>query len=117
MTSQIKPLDGIRVIEIDSWMAAPSAGAILSDLGAEVIKVEPLGGDPMRSTSRPAKVEGDLEGYDFGFDVDNRGKRSIAIDRGAPDSGEPTLQAALNGLCKRPPVDQFTGGRRTIAFR
>lgn len=81
--TQIKPLDGIRVIEVDSWMAAPSAGAILADLGADVIKVEPLTGDPMRGTSRPAKVEGDLKGYDFGFDVDNRGKRSIAVDLGA----------------------------------
>lgn len=86
--TQIKPLDGIRVIEVDSWMAAPSAGAILADLGADVIKVEPLTGDPMRGTSRPAKVEGDLKGYDFGFDVDNRGKRSIAVDLGAQSGAD-----------------------------
>ncbi len=61
-------------------MAGPSAGAILADLGADVIKVEPLSGDPMRNTARPAKVEGSLKGYDFCFDVDNRGKRSIAVD-------------------------------------
>jgi crotonobetainyl-CoA:carnitine CoA-transferase CaiB-like acyl-CoA transferase len=84
--TQIKPLDGIRVIEVDSWMAAPSAGAILADLGADVIKVEPLTGDPMRNTSRPAKVDGEFNGYDFGFDVDNRGKRSIAVDLGS-DAG------------------------------
>lgn len=81
--TQIKPLDGIRIIEVDSWMAAPSAGAIMADLGAEVIKVEPLTGDPMRGTGRPAKVEGALHGYDFGFDVDNRGKQSIAVDLGS----------------------------------
>ncbi|MBT6586414.1 MAG: hypothetical protein HON77_19125, partial [Gammaproteobacteria bacterium] len=34
-----KPLDDITVIEIDNWMAAPSAGAILADLGAKVIKI------------------------------------------------------------------------------
>ena len=73
------PLDDVTVIEVDNWMAAPSAGAILADLGADVIKVEPLGGDPMRSMGRPAKVEGPLRGYDFTFDVDNRGKRSVAI--------------------------------------
>ena len=38
---RVKPLDDILVIEIDSWMASPSAGAILTDLGARVIKIEP----------------------------------------------------------------------------
>ena len=38
---RVKPLDDILVIEIDSWMASPSAGAILADLGARVIKIEP----------------------------------------------------------------------------
>lgn len=74
------PLEGTKVVEVDSWMAAPSAGAILTDLGADVIKVEPLSGDPMRDNGRPAKIEGPLQGYDFQFDVDNRGKRSITVD-------------------------------------
>lgn len=73
------PLADITVIEVDNYMAAPSTGAILADMGATVIKVEPLTGDPMRGIGRPAKIEGDLQGYDFGFDVDNRGKRSIAV--------------------------------------
>jgi len=77
----VAPLDGITVIEIDNWMAAPSAAAILSDMGARVIKIEPLGGDPMRGMSRPPKVEDEkLKRYDFQFDVDNRGKQSICID-------------------------------------
>ncbi|MCP4962460.1 MAG: CoA transferase, partial [Actinomycetia bacterium] len=59
---------------------APSAAVILADLGADVIKIEPLAGDPMRGICRPAKVKGSFSGYDFGFDVDNRGKRSIALD-------------------------------------
>ncbi|MEZ5236177.1 MAG: CoA transferase [Acidimicrobiales bacterium] len=74
------PLDDVTVIEIDSWMAAPSAGAILADLGATVIKIEPPAGDPMREMGRPAKVDGALRGYDFQFDVDNRGKRSLTVD-------------------------------------
>ena len=74
------PLDDVRIVEIDSWMAAPSAGAILADLGADVIKVEPLGGDPMRGKGRPPKLPDDIKDYDFQFDVDNRGKRSIAVD-------------------------------------
>ncbi len=73
------PLEDITVVEIDNYMAAPSAAAILADMGARVIKVEPLGGDPMRGIGRPAKVEGPLAGYDFSFDVDNRGKLSVAV--------------------------------------
>ncbi len=82
------PLDDIRVIEVDSWMAAPSAGAILADLGAEVIKVEPLTGDPMRGMSRPAKGKPHVDGFDFQFDVDNRGKRSIAIALDKPEGAD-----------------------------
>ncbi|HSG90394.1 MAG TPA: CoA transferase [Pseudomonadales bacterium] len=75
------PLDDITVIEIDNWMAAPSAGAILADMGATVIKIEPPGGDPMRGMGRPPKIDpGPAKSYDYGFDVDNRGKRSIVVD-------------------------------------
>jgi len=82
------PLDDIVVIEIDSWMAAPSAGAILADLGARVIKIEPLGGDPMRGNGRPAKKEGMAASYDFQFDVDNRGKQSLAIALDKPEGAD-----------------------------
>jgi len=78
------PLEDITVISIESWMAAPSASAILADLGADVIKIEPLTGDPMRNMSRAPKVEGPLNEYDCQFDVDNRGKRSIALDLDSP---------------------------------
>ncbi len=73
------PLEGVRVIAVDSFMASPSAGAILADLGADVVKIEPLTGDPIRGMGRPAKIDGDMRSYDLQFDVDNRGKRSIAI--------------------------------------
>ncbi len=74
------PLDDVTVLEIDNWMAAPSAGAILADLGAKVIKIEPLSGDPMRDMSRPPKIDdAALGAYDFQFDVDNRGKKSISV--------------------------------------
>ncbi len=73
------PLHDITVITVESWMAAPSTSAILADLGANVIKIEPLTGDPMRNLSRSPKVDGPLKDYDCQFDVDNRGKRSIAL--------------------------------------
>ena len=80
------PLEGVRVIEIDNWMAGPCAAALLADLGAEVIKIEPPGGDPMRNLSRPAKVDGPLADYDLQFDVDNRGKRSIVLALDQPEN-------------------------------
>ena len=51
------PLDDVVVLEIDNWMAAPSAGAVLADMGARVIKIEPIG-DPMRGMSVPSKEIG-----------------------------------------------------------
>ena len=74
------PLDDVTVVEVDSFMAAPSAAALLADMGARVVKVEPIHGDPMRGLSRPLKIESEFQGYDFQFDVDNRGKRSIAVN-------------------------------------
>ncbi len=43
-----RPLEGITIIEAASWLAAPFSGALLADLGARVIKIEPLSGDPFR---------------------------------------------------------------------
>src|SRR5262249_25154791 len=43
------PWEGVVIVELASWLAAPFAGAVLADLGARVIKVEPLAGDPMRA--------------------------------------------------------------------
>ncbi len=85
------PLQDIVIVEIDSYMAAPSAGAILADLGATVIKIEPLSGDPMRGMSRPLKGEDFDEAtrdYDFGFDVDNRGKKSVAVALDQPEGAD-----------------------------
>lgn len=42
------PLDGIRVVEAANWLAAPSAGALMADLGADVIKIEQPAGDAWR---------------------------------------------------------------------
>jgi len=92
----VAPLDDVVVIEIDSWMAAPSTGAMLADLGAEVIKVEPLTGDPMRALGRPVKVDGPIRGYDLQFDVDNRGKRSIAVALDTDEGAD-----IVRRLCRR----------------
>ena len=46
--SMAKPLSGIRVVELGQLLAGPFTGAILGYFGAEVIKIEPPGGDPLR---------------------------------------------------------------------
>jgi crotonobetainyl-CoA:carnitine CoA-transferase CaiB-like acyl-CoA transferase len=72
------PLQGIRVVELGVWVAGPAAGCLLSDWGADVIKIEPtLVGDPARTFSR--MLGGDLP-FNPPFEMDNRGKRSIALD-------------------------------------
>lgn len=81
-----RPLDGLRVIEIASWMAAPSAAVILADMGADVIKVEPPRGDAMRGMIRPARQPEPK--VDHAFQADNRGKRSLALDMGADGARE-----------------------------
>ena len=79
------PLADIKILEVDSFMAAPSAAAILADMGADVLKIEPIAGDPMRGLSRPLRIESNFAGYDLQFDVDNRGKRSAAIALDKPE--------------------------------
>ncbi|MEL7538640.1 MAG: CaiB/BaiF CoA-transferase family protein [Pseudomonadota bacterium] len=65
------PLRHLRVIEFSHMVMGPSMGLILGDLGADVIKVEPLGGDKTR------QLRGSGAGY---FAMYNRNKRSIAVD-------------------------------------
>ena len=80
------PLTGYRVVELGVWVAGPAAGGILCDWGAEVIKVEPPTGDPMRAVF--AHALGSKEEKNPPFDLDNRGKRSVVLDlRSADDRG------------------------------
>lgn len=75
-------LEGIRVVEHATYMAAPGAGGILSDWGADVVKIEPPGGDPIRNFF--ATIGSDIQDNPV-FDFDNRGKKSMILDtRTAP---------------------------------
>jgi crotonobetainyl-CoA:carnitine CoA-transferase CaiB-like acyl-CoA transferase len=76
------PLTGIRVIEMSHMIMGPSCGMILAMLGADVVKVEPPGGDRTRA----------LTGMGAGFfPLFNRGKRSVRIDTGT-EAGRAALQ-------------------------
>ena len=88
------PLADIKVLEVDNYMAAPSAAAILADMGADVLKIEPITGDPMRGLSRPLRVDSNFADYDLQFDVDNRGKRSAAIALDKPEGQALVLRLA-----------------------
>lgn len=67
-------LDGIRVLELARFQAGPRAGMILSDMGAEVIKIEKFGGE---ETRKSAPI---VRGASVYFSVYNRGKKSICLD-------------------------------------
>lgn len=81
----VDPLGGVRVLELANWAAATSAAAIMADLGADVIKVEPPSGDSMRGTLRQAALPADAVNPDHPFQFANRGKRSVVLDLGDPD--------------------------------
>ncbi|MFD0666874.1 CaiB/BaiF CoA transferase family protein [Ramlibacter sp. MAHUQ-53] len=76
-------LAGVRVVEMGLWVAGPAAGGILADWGAEVVKVEMPGGDPMRKLF--SALSGSREARCPPFDLYNRGKRSLALDVNAPE--------------------------------
>ncbi len=71
-------LADLRVVELGVWVAAPSAAALLADWGAEVIKVEPPAGDPMRHVFGSLGIGSEMPNPAFA--LDNRGKRSVVLD-------------------------------------
>ena len=77
-----KPLAGIRVIELANFIAGPLCGTLLADMGADVIKVEPPGGDMSRATP-PIR-----NGESVSFTALNRNKRSLVLDLKQPDAQE-----------------------------
>lgn len=73
-------LSGIRVVEVAAWTFVPISGAVLSEWGADVIKIEhPETGDPQRGLVSSGLIPGG-GGVNFMFEVPNRGKRSVGLD-------------------------------------
>ena len=79
------PLAGVRVIDLTSVVSGPFATMFLADQGADVIKVEPLGGDITRRSRQSVDPTGQFSAL---FISTNRGKRSIALDLKQPDGAE-----------------------------
>jgi formyl-CoA transferase len=84
---------GLKVVDFSSFVAAPGAAVILSDFGADVIKVEPPNGDPWRFAHKiPPQPEADVP---YQWHLANRNKRSITLDLKSPSA-----QQVLQGLVK-----------------
>lgn len=80
-------LAGIKVVEVAAWTFVPISGAVLSEWGADVIKVEPVeGGDPQRGLVNQGLTP--AGGVNHMFEIPNRGKRSVAIDLNSEDGRE-----------------------------
>src|SRR5215467_5744778 len=77
-----KPLAGIKVIELANFIAGPLCGTLLADMGADVIKIEPPGGDMARATP-PIR-----NGESVSFTALNRNKRSLVLDLKRPEAIE-----------------------------
>jgi crotonobetainyl-CoA:carnitine CoA-transferase CaiB-like acyl-CoA transferase len=85
----LRPLAGTAVVDVTSSLAGPTATQLLAALGADVVKVEPLGGDHARAWGPPF-----VEGEGAMFLASNAGKRSLAVDLGEEHGREIVLRLA-----------------------
>jgi crotonobetainyl-CoA:carnitine CoA-transferase CaiB-like acyl-CoA transferase len=87
-----RPLYGFRVVELAMWVAGPSTAAVLGDWGADVIKLEdPKGGDPIRAMTTRTMANPNAQARPP-YELDNRNKRSVAVDVRKPDGREFALR-------------------------
>ena len=95
------PLAGLKIVELGHYIAAPFATRLLADLGAEVVKVEPPGGDPVRGWGSS------VEGNAVWFSVHGRNKLSVTLDLKQPEDRD-----RLVALLKRADalVENFRAG-------
>ena len=77
-----KPLEGLKVVELGQLIAGPFAGKFFSEFGAEVIKVEPPEGDPLRKWRKLHR------GTSLWWYVQNRNKKSVTVDLRTPEGQE-----------------------------
>ena len=105
-----RPLANVRVLEVATHVFVPMAGAVLTEWGADVVKIEhPETGDPYRSLVT-AGLHNVYRGYDPFFQSANRGKRSVGLDLKHPDG-----RALLARLVQR--ADVFMTSLRADARR
>jgi crotonobetainyl-CoA:carnitine CoA-transferase CaiB-like acyl-CoA transferase len=89
----MKPMEGIRVVEVAAWTFVPAAGAVLTEWGAEVLKIEhPETGDPQRGLVSSGLVPAGKSGVNFFMEQPNHGKKSVAINLQHPAGRELLLK-------------------------
>lgn len=88
-------LEGVKVIELSQYAAAPAAGRLLAEMGADVVKVEPLSGDSMRYVGPSFGLPGKQD-ENVAFQMVNTGKKSIALDLKSP-AGQQIMDKLLAG--------------------
>lgn len=90
-------LSGIKVVEVAMWGFVPSAGVVLADWGADVVKVEhPVHGDPMRGLLTGGAASVKVSGVNFMWELFNRGKRSIGVDLRS-EGGQDVVRRLVGG--------------------
>lgn len=82
-------LEGLKVVELATYIAAPGAAGIMADWGAQVVKIEPPRGDPMRQFFDTLGAEQDSNPV---FELDNRGKRGVVLDIAKPAPREAAVR-------------------------
>jgi crotonobetainyl-CoA:carnitine CoA-transferase CaiB-like acyl-CoA transferase len=87
-------MQGVRVLEVAAWTYVPSAGAVLAEWGADVLKIEhPEYGDPQRGLVTSGLVQA-TSTVNTMVELPNRGKRSVAVDLGRPEGRQVLLDLA-----------------------
>ncbi|MEX0426331.1 CoA transferase [Nocardioides sp. DS6] len=92
------PLRGLRIIELSSYVATPLSGLVLGQLGAEVIRVEQLGGAPDRSRLPRA-----ADGTSLYWSGLNKGKKAIAVDLTRPEGRALVADLVVGGGAEQTP--------------
>ena len=82
-----RPLEGVKVVEMATFIAVPAVGRILADMGAEVIKIESAKGDNLRFTA-PNEGRPSDPHEDTNFDLENANKKGIVLDLRQPKGKE-----------------------------
>jgi CoA:oxalate CoA-transferase len=106
------PLSGLRVVELTQRFSGPLCGLLLAELGADVVKVEPPSGDPMRrKLRRDGQEPGQKSGQEYGpaYAAINRGKRIVTLDLKTP-AGHAALLDLVSG------ADAFVTNMRPAAL-
>ena len=87
-SNAMKPLKGIKVVDLTTYMATPATGRVLADWGADVIKVEAMKGDPCRVTQAAVFNMPMSDEENLAFDMVNLNKRFVTLNLKSPMGAE-----------------------------